>query len=161
MSPKDNKKSNKWASAASFHYFKINAPLLWCPLFFKEYLNFQVKINQMVVEHRVDHHPSGLISRLHPHICIDPLGLYLSPEYLLDFLSNKFETHTMVGENFQNYYVQIIGDCVQESETESLHFYSSKQVFPQVLIIILQTDGNYSLLSQAAFFPKSIPPGSR
>ena len=119
----------------------------------------------MVGEHRVDHHPSGLISRVHPHISIDLLGLYLSPEYLLDFLQSTCwifsQTHTMVGENFQNYYVQIIGDCVQESETESLHFYSSKQVFPQVLIIILQTDGNYSLLSQAEFFPKSIPPGSR
>ena len=111
----------------------------------------------MVVEHRVDHHPSGLISRLHPHICIDPLGLYLSPEYLLDFLPNRFDTPTMVGENFQNYDVQITGDCIQESEIKYLHFYSSRQVFPQVLIIILQTDGNYSLLSQAAFFPKSIP----
>ena len=161
MSPKDNKNTDKWASTASFPYFKTNAPLLWCPLFFKEYLNFQVKINKMVGEHRVDHHPSGLISRVHHHISIDLLGLYLSPEYLLDFLSNKFETHTMVGENFQNYYVQIIGDCVQESEIESLHFYSSKQVFSQVPIIILQTDGNYSLPSQAAFFTKFIPPGSR
>ena len=47
--------------------FKINAPIFCCPLFFKEYLNPQVRINKMINEHNVDYHPNPLelTSRIH------------------------------------------------------------------------------------------------
>ena len=39
-------------------YFIIKAPVFCCPLFLKEYLNPQVRINEMVSEHFVNYHSS-------------------------------------------------------------------------------------------------------
>ena len=36
------------------HYFKINLPILCCPLFSENYLNPQVRINKMVSKHTLD-----------------------------------------------------------------------------------------------------------
>ena len=53
-------------------YFKINAPISCCSLFFKEYLKSQVNINKMVNENAVNYHPSlsQLTSRIH-HTSMD------------------------------------------------------------------------------------------
>ena len=47
-------------------------PFILLPLFFKEYLNHQVRVNKMVNEHRVNYYfsPSVLTSRIHPLIYI-------------------------------------------------------------------------------------------
>ena len=42
---------------ASIPYFKINTPFFWCPLFFEEYLNPQIRTNKTVDKHSVDYHP--------------------------------------------------------------------------------------------------------
>ena len=39
-------------------YFKINAPIFCCSIFFEKCLNPQVRINKMVNEHTVYYHPS-------------------------------------------------------------------------------------------------------
>ena len=74
-----------------------------------------IKINKMVKEHSVDHHPSpsGLTSTDTPsHISIEPLGFYLSPEHLLNF---RCISHNGWGF-LQIYGVQITGKCICESE---------------------------------------------
>ena len=73
-------------------YFKINTPIFCCLLFFKEYLNPQVRINKMGNEHTVDYHhsPSELASRIHPLIFIwSPKG-FISLEHFLNFFSNLY-----------------------------------------------------------------------
>ena len=39
-------------------YFRINATIFCCPLFFEEYLNPQVRINKMLNEYSVNYHTS-------------------------------------------------------------------------------------------------------
>ena len=65
-------------------------PFSLSPLF-RGYLNPQVSISKMISS--VDYHPcpSRLASRIHPFIFyINSLWLYLSPEFLLNFLSNMY-----------------------------------------------------------------------
>ena len=61
-------------------YFKINAPIFCCPLFFKEYLNPHVMIIKM--EHTVDYHPclSELTSRIHLLMFLWAPKSFISPE---------------------------------------------------------------------------------
>ena len=64
-------------------YFKINAPIFCCCIFFEECFNPQV---------RIDYHPSPseLTSRTHPVIFLwTPKG-FISPEYFLNFFSNLY-----------------------------------------------------------------------
>ena len=70
--------------------FQNQCPLFLLPLFF-QYLNPQVRINKMVKEHTVDQHPSSFSINLKDtssQTSMDSLRLFLSPEYLLNFLSN-------------------------------------------------------------------------
>ena len=85
-------------------YFKIKAPIFWCPLFFEEYLKPQVRINKMVNNYTVDYQPSlsGLTSRIQPAIFI--------------------WTPSMGGKNFQIYRVKITGKCICESKFEYVQF---------------------------------------
>ena len=74
------------------HYFKINPPIFCCPLFSKNYLNHQVKINKMVNKHLVDYHPSPSqwISRIQPLIFLwTPKG-FISLESFLNFFLNLY-----------------------------------------------------------------------
>ena len=71
-------------------YFKIDDPIFWYSIFFKECVNPQVKINKMVNEHIVDYQPisAALTSRIFPLIFLwIPMG-FISPEYFLNFFSN-------------------------------------------------------------------------
>ena len=75
---------------SNIHYFKINPPIFCCPLFSKNYLNPQARINKMVNKHTVDYHPSPsqLISRIHTLIFLwTPKG-FISPESFLNFFLN-------------------------------------------------------------------------
>ena len=70
-------------------YFKINAPIFQCSLFFEEYLHPQVRINKMGNKHTVNYHPSPsqLTSRIQPLIFLQTLkGVYLSIIFLEFFL---------------------------------------------------------------------------
>ena len=91
------------------------------------------------------------------HISINFVGLYLSPECLLNFLSN-FLYSTMCVKIFQIYGVHIPRKCIN-----SRYFYSCSSPLktrPQVLAITPKAEGNCSL-PQAAFFRKSVSPNSR
>ena len=75
---------------SNIHYFKINPPIFCCPLFSKNYLNPQARINEMVNKHTVDYHPSPsqLISRIQTLTFIwTPKGI-ISPESFLNFFLN-------------------------------------------------------------------------
>ena len=73
-------------------YFKINLFILWCPLFFENYLNPQVRINKIVDKHTVDYHPSPsqLILRIHSLIFLWTPKRFISPESFLNFFLNLF-----------------------------------------------------------------------
>ena len=77
---------------AYIHYFKINASIFCCPLFFEEYLNPQVKINKMVNKYTVDYHPSSseLTSTIQPFIFLWTPKEFISHEYFLSFFSNLY-----------------------------------------------------------------------
>ena len=56
-------------------YFKINAPIFCCPIFFEGYLKTQVRINKMGNGHTVDYHPRpSKLTKLHNF-----LKIYFSP----------------------------------------------------------------------------------
>ena len=54
----------------SSSFFKIKSPLFFYPLFFKEHLNYQVRVNKMMNGGIVNYHfsSSGLTSRIYPLI---------------------------------------------------------------------------------------------
>ena len=64
------------------YYFKIKSPV-----FYKNYLNPQARINKLVSKHTVDYHssPSELISRIHTLIFLWTLKWFISPESFLNF----------------------------------------------------------------------------
>ena len=71
-------------------YFKINAPIFCCSIFFEECFNPQVRINKMVNEYTVDYHPSPseLTLRIHPLIFLWTRKGFISPEFFLNFFPN-------------------------------------------------------------------------
>ena len=79
-------------------------PFILLPLFFKEYLNHQVRVNKMVNEHRVNYYfsPSVLTSSIHPLIYIQNFCWILC--------RTCFSHHGW--EYFQIFGVQIMGRCI-------------------------------------------------
>ena len=76
-------------------------------LFFKEYFNYQVRINKMVNKHTIDYHP------------------YLFPEYFLNFFSNSI-SHYSLG-SFKFIVLRLLENSFASQKTESVHFYSCPQ----------------------------------
>ena len=76
-------------------YFKINAPIFCCSLFFEDYLNSQVRINKMGNEHTVNYHPSPskLTSRIDPSMFLRTPKRFNSREYLLKFSQPVYISH--------------------------------------------------------------------
>ena len=100
---------------------KICASLLCCPLFSKECLNSQTRINIIVKKDNVDSQPSH--SSLPWRIILsylDFLWFYLSPEYLF----------TMVGKTFMFFRLQ--ENACPSQKSESRLFYCQRA--PQFLI---------------------------
>lgn len=60
-------------------------PLLYCPVFFKEYLNSKFNMNKMIEEHSIKYHPSpsGSTSRINPLI-------FLQTRVFVDFFTNLY-----------------------------------------------------------------------
>ena len=92
----------------------------------------------MVSEHFVDYHSilSGLISRIHPHISINPLGLYISPEYLLDFLSYHY-IPSWLGKFFKFISFSLQENVFASQKIECRHFFLMLpgKTIRQILII--------------------------
>ena len=90
---------------------KSNNPILQ-PLFFKEHLNPQVRNNKMVNKYSANYHSFS----------IDSLGLFLSLEVLLNFLSKLY-----VPSWFRKIFKFLVFStvkCTCQSKIESRHFYS-------------------------------------
>ena len=65
-------------------YFKLNDPFFCWLLFFKICFKLQVRINKIADENGVSYHPSPSGSGSKIHISVTFLGIYLSPEILLN-----------------------------------------------------------------------------
>ena len=109
--------SNMGEPPYPLHYLKIPA-LFFCPLFSKEH--FDPIRSTKWWTNNVDFQPKTFIIVLNAttsYIFTDPLGLYLSPEYLLHFLSNLYIPPPL-GRNFWTAGAQITGKwiCVENSE---------------------------------------------
>ena len=106
------------------------------PLFFEECLNPQVRINKRVKEHTVDYHPnlSELTSRMHPRMFLwTPKG-FISPEYLLDFISNLcFSPWLRKGYGVNS--VKITGKYICESKKKwnLFIFTNPSKTLPQII----------------------------
>ena len=100
-----------YAVGASSLYFKITNPLFRCPLFFKEYLNLQVRIKKQQTQCQL--RPKSFrikISNTSSRISKTPLQVHLFyfSEILVSF-SVKAVYCSMVGKNFHVYSIQITG----------------------------------------------------
>ena len=72
--------------------FQNQYSIFCCPLFSKNYVNHQARINKMVNKHTVNYHPSPsqLISGIHTLIFLwTPKG-FISPESFLNFFLNLY-----------------------------------------------------------------------
>ena len=76
--------------------FQNQRPFILLPLFFKECLNPQVRINKMVNEHKVNsyHSTSGLTSRIHPLIFLWTHVVFTQTADIPPCLGNIFELTT-------------------------------------------------------------------
>ena len=86
----------------------------------------------MVNEHIVDYHlsPSGIKPKdTPPHISTDSSGVYLSPEYLLNFFSNVYIPRWL-GKIFKFVVLRPLENAFVCQKIESVHF--PKQKSPQV-----------------------------
>ena len=113
----------------SIHYFKINPPLFYCPLFSENYLNPQVRINKMVNKHTVDYHPSysQLISRIHFLIFLRTPKGFISPESFLNFFLNLY-IPPRLQKSFKFIELRLLGNTFVSQKIESVHFtYDPKQ----------------------------------
>ena len=145
---KSNKKAGqlcmKFSSASNisvqrclYLLFQIQCPIFCCPLFSKNYLNPQARINKMIKKYSVDYHrsPSQLTSRIHPLIFLrTPRGLSL--QIFLEFFP-KPGYSTMVAEKFQIYGVKVTGKYICESKNLTCSFLlmPPSKTLPQVFII--------------------------
>ena len=120
---------------ASIVYFRNNVPFFRCPLFFTEYLSVQIKINKMVNSVNCHPSPSGF-----------PLGIYISPECLQNFLSNLYIPSWM-GKVFKFLVFTLLENG----------FVSQKLN----LVIITHAPQQITHPHRQRFFLKSVPPTSR
>ena len=145
-------------------YFKINAPLLYCPLFSREYLKPQVRIKKIANYHTVHCHPSpsGLTSRIHRLVSVAPLKFYFSPQNFWFFVKTAIYP-TIVGKNF-NFLVFILMEKafgIWKSKKWRRKFYASPmQNSPPGSYHHLPGRGN-SLIPPRSIFSKIYPPAER
>ena len=135
------------------HYFKINPPIFCCPLFSKNYLNPQARINKMVNKHTVDYHPSPsqLISRIHTLIFLwTPKG-FISPESFLNFFLNLY-IPPWLWKSFKVIVLRLLQYiCESKNWICSFLIMPPSKTLSQVFIIILQADGNCPFLPNSVF----------
>ena len=106
----------------------------------------------MVNKHTVDYHPSPsqLISRIHTHISMDSLGVYLSRIFLEFFPKPVYST--MVVEKFQSYSVKIIAIHLWVKKLNLFIFnHAPKQNSPRFLSLSSRQTG-IAHSSRTAFF---------
>ena len=141
-----------------FQFCLQNFPL---PFFFGEYLNPHVRINKLINEHTVYYHPtpSGLTSRISPHISIDSLGIYLFRIFAEFVLKPVYPT--MVGDDFQVYGGKITGKCICESKNWIYSFllYAPNKTRPQILFTLRQKEITHFF--QAVFFENIFSPSTK
>ena len=81
-------------------YFKINTPFFSCNLFFEEYLDPKAKINKMVnKQRRLPTQFFRINLMVHAFIFLQTTQGFISPKYLLNFLSD-LSIPPWLGKNF-------------------------------------------------------------
>ena len=103
-------------------YFKINALFFYCPLFFEEYLNPQVRVNKMVNKRTVDYHASPLgiqrsqsplTKRIHPLIFLGTPDSFICLSRV--FIQFSLKPVSWSWEILKSG-VQVTGKCICESK---------------------------------------------
>ena len=110
-------------------YFKINAPIFWCPPFSENYLNPQVRINKIVNKHSVDYYSSlsQLTSRIHPLIFLWTSKGFISPESYLNFFLN-LHISPWLRKSFKFLILRLLANTSVSQKIEVIYFYSCPQV---------------------------------
>ena len=86
-------------------------------------------MNEMVNEHTMDYHsrPSGLNSRIHPLIFLwFPQGFYLSPDFLLNFLSN-LNIPPWLAKNLKFMVLRLLENALVSQKTKFILTHAPKQ----------------------------------
>ena len=146
---------------AYINYFKINASIFCCPLFLKEYLNPQLRINKMVNKHTVDYHPSRLplTSRIHPLIFLwTPKRVYLSRIFLQFFLIPVYPA--MVAEKFKFMVLRLLANGFASQKIESVRFCLCHQAKLSPKFLSLRTYP-YSIFWRSTFSPAVMGGGGK
>ena len=109
-------------------FFKINALIFCCSIFFEECLNPQIRINKMVNVHNDNYYPS--LSELSPRIHLlkflwIPRG-FISPEYFLNFFSNLCIV-PWLRKCFKFMVLRLLENAFVSQKFESVHFCSIPQ----------------------------------
>ena len=148
----------KCAVIVSTPFFKINTPLFWYPLVFKEDLKLHVRINKILDEHGVIQYrsPSGSNSQIHYLIFPWALSLYrMHVEFSLKPLYPTMGVENLI------IVVQItcLENAFVSQKIESRYFYSCPptKIFPRFLLSPLQVEVNYSPPRQHYFFRNLLP----
>ena len=112
-------------TGAYISYYKIIAPTFCCFLFFKECLNTQVRINEIVNKHTLDNHPSPseLALWIHPLIFLRTSEGFISPEYFLNFFQNLYII-AWLQKSFKFMLLRLLENTFLNQKIETVHFYS-------------------------------------
>ena len=143
-----------------YPYFKINAPIFCCPLFFEEYLKPQVRINKTVNKHTVNYLPSTsqLTSRIFLVKFMWTTTGFISPEFL-NFSLNLY-IPPWLRKNFKLMVLRLLANTFVSQKSESVHFYPCLQVKLSRRFLSLPprqkeiTHSSRTAFSEDLFFPQ-------
>ena len=105
--------------------FQSQSPIICCPLFSKDYLSPQAKINKIVNKHTVDYHPSPsqLVSRVHSLIFLWTLKGFISSESFFNFFMDLY-IPLYLRKSFKFIVLRLLENIFVSQKIESVHFYS-------------------------------------
>ena len=159
------KKADRLCSRCLQPLFQNQISFILLPLFFKEYLHPQVRVNKMLNKHSANYHssPSGLSSRIHPPIFLKSLhASYLSKIFVQFCLTCISHPGWEIFSNLWCWdYWKIYFAC---QKIESRYFYSClpKQNSPPGSYHHFQAEVNSHSSSRCSvFFRKSVSPSAK
>ena len=116
--------------------FQNQHHIFYCPIFFKEYLNPQVRINKMVNETycRLPHQPFTINFKDTSSDILWTPKVFIFPEYFLNFFLNLY-IPPWLQKSFKFLVLRLLVHL--RVKNESVHFFLMplSKTFPQVLVI--------------------------
>ena len=143
---------------ADILYFKTNAPIFCCPLFFEPQVNPQVRVNKMVNKHTYQPSSSQLISRIHPPIFLWTSKGFITPESFLNFFLNLYIPQWL-RKSFKVMVLRLPANTFVSQKIESDNFYSCPQTKLSRRFLSLSprqkeiTHSSETVFSKVCFFP--------